>query len=90
MSTMIADAVRMLKETIDSPKAAQARRYGRGQLVAVRYRTTVGSRSVVTWRTGRVTEFVQLNSGAWLYWLVRLEGRRLVYMPAVESDIRKL
>lgn len=89
MTTMIEDAVTQLRASITQKRAASHRRYGVGELVAVRYRTNVNGRELTTWRSARVTCFVELRD-TWLYWVVRLEGRRRVYTAVTQSDARKL
>lgn len=89
MTTMIEDAVTQLRTSTTTRKTAQPRLHVDGDVVAVRYRTTVNGRELTTWRAARITSFVELDR-TWLYCVTRVEGRRLVYTAVIQSDIRKL
>lgn len=87
MTTMIEDAVTQLKASIDRNRAAQPRLYGLGQVVAVRFTTTVNGRQVTTWRHARVSSFVK-SGITWVYQVYCIEGRRLKYAIVTQKNVR--
>lgn len=89
MTTMIEDAVTQLRTSIIRRKTAQRRLHADGDVVAVRYRTTVNGRELTTWYAARVVQAIELRD-TWLYVTVRVDGSRLAYAYATQSNVRKL